>query len=150
MRAWFLVACLAACGSDEPQYGVCSSDAECGGDVCARSGECVSASDIVPPMTVRWLINGEQANTARCGPHPLMHVVLIADDGAPDLTLTAPCTLGAGLVIDRIPTHLLWGVDVGPAEFADPESEPNDVGWNGRYVTIDEIDDVTLYLTWPN
>lgn len=142
-----LVGLVVACnGYEPPVYGVCSSDSDCGGDVCSRSGECLAASALAPPMTFSWTLNGAVPNTALCAPHPIMHLVLISDDGAdPSLTLKVPCAYGAGLVLDRIPLHLLWAADLGPANVPDPESFPNTVGWDDALL-FDRTDPVMFYL----
>lgn len=148
MRALVVIAAVAACnGYDAPEYGVCSADGECGaGEVCSRSGECLSADAIAPPVTLSWTINNAVANNASCASHPVMHLVLISDNGAdPSLTLTIACASGAGLVLDRIPRHLLWAADLGPAEVPDPEAVPNNVGWDNELL-FDDASDVMFYL----
>lgn len=66
MRAW-LFAVLAACGGSPSSP--CKQDAECGGDVCARNGECVTASE-VQMVKITWTVNGQQANATTCAPAP--------------------------------------------------------------------------------
>lgn len=135
MRTLIALACLlAGCDSyDPPVYGTCSTDSDCGSDVCARSGECLASDAISPPVTFRWTINGQPATASTCAPHPQLHLVLWPDNAAdPNLTLEISCTSGAGLVLDRIPAHLLGSVELGPATVADPGEFPNDVGWDSR------------------
>src|SRR3569623_3814817 len=151
MRALVLVGCVVGCnGYQPPVYGVCSSDSECGGEVCSRSGECLAPSALAPPMMFSWTIDGAVPNTALCAHHPIMDLVLISDDGAdPSLTLEVPCVYGAGLVLDRIPLQLLWAADLGPANVPSPEGEPNDVGWDAELL-FDRTDPVMFYLTEPS
>ena len=149
MRALLLVGGVVACNGHERVFGVCSSDSDCGGDVCARSGECLDASDVAPPVTFSWTINGAVPNTALCAPHPIMHLVLWADDSDLSLTLAIPCAYGAGLVLDRIPLNLLWAADLGPANAPDPGGVPNDVGWDDQLL-FDDPGPVMFYLVEPS
>ena len=61
---------LAACPANNTQ-GIqsCNVDSDCGGDVCARDGECDAASDI-RGVKVTWTINGQPASATTCATTP--------------------------------------------------------------------------------
>nr|MBA3541668.1 hypothetical protein [Deltaproteobacteria bacterium] len=48
-----------------PYDGLCHADADCAGDVCARTGECLPAS-LVQAVRVTWTISGAPANLTSC------------------------------------------------------------------------------------
>jgi len=97
-------------------------------------------------VTFQWTINDQVADSTTCAPHRRLHLVLGSENGDdPDLTLEVPCTAGTGLVLDRIPYHLLWSAALGPAEVPDPQTLPNDVGWD-EYVLPGGPSDVMFYL----
>lgn len=99
LAAW--VSVLAGC----PQPGVggeCETDADCGGNVCARDHFCWPASD-VRSIKVTWTVNGQAASPATCGGN----VDLFVDfDGPPPNEtvgfIPVPCELGQ-FVIDKLP-----------------------------------------------
>jgi hypothetical protein len=64
MRALALLALLAGCPSDAQSS--CKTDGDCGGDVCARDGNCTAASN-VRMVHVTWTVNGQQASATTCG-----------------------------------------------------------------------------------
>src|SRR5205823_12961136 len=47
----------------------CSSDSQCGGQVCARDGSCVSAADVFT-VHVNWTVKGAPADPTSCSSHP--------------------------------------------------------------------------------
>ncbi len=99
MRALALIV-LAACGSSADNK--CKVDTDCGGQVCARNGECVDSSQ-VQMVKVTWTVRGQMANATTCA-------------SAPDLELwfqspqdyfgfePVPCMEGQ-FTIDKIPTR---------------------------------------------
>lgn len=97
MRAAIFVV-LAACGSSAT--APCKADSECGGDVCARNGECVAASD-VGMLKVTWTVNGQMANATTCAPAPDLELWF---DSSTDYFgfEPVPCMEGQ-FTIDKIP-----------------------------------------------
>jgi hypothetical protein len=100
---------LAGCGSDGS--GTCMTDSQCGGDVCARDGECLPASEI-QSVKVTWTIRGQAASAMTCAASPSF---LLQFDGysygdsfgyAP-----VPCMEGQ-FTMDKLPTRFVQ-VDVG-------------------------------------
>src|SRR4051794_28876156 len=43
----------------------CTEDSQCGGRVCARTGECLDATE-VRTVHVTWTVSGQPANNATC------------------------------------------------------------------------------------
>ena len=99
MRAVALVL-LAACGGGS--QAPCKADSDCSGDVCARNGECVSASEI-QMVKVTWTVNGGPANATSCAPAPDLELWF---DSAQDYFgfEPVPCMEGQ-FTIDKIPVR---------------------------------------------
>ena len=99
------VAGLASCFS--PSTYDCDTDFECsGGEVCARTHECVAAAE-VRAVRVRWNIAG-QAGTAAEGCAALglgdLSIKFSGGDATPLSFAPVPC--GGGLyVVDKLPTR---------------------------------------------
>jgi hypothetical protein len=65
-----LVVLAAGCPKDTtPPSGMCESDSQCGGDVCARDGECLPAN-MVGSATISWTIRGMAASPTTCANSP--------------------------------------------------------------------------------
>jgi hypothetical protein len=71
-RLLFLPLLLAACPSSNTKTE-CMVDSDCGGDVCARDGECLSASEIYP-VKITWTIRGSAANASSCAASPNFYI----------------------------------------------------------------------------
>ncbi len=108
MRVVFLaLAALAAAGCFSGGSAECASDGDCaGGDVCARTGECVSASDAIE-VVVEWTVGGAAPTADSCAPASDLEVVFY--DGQEEATSYAPvpCTLGR-TTYDKMPPRLDW------------------------------------------
>lgn len=63
---------LAACPSSSTQ-SECTTDSDCNGDVCARDGECLPASDI-HAVKVTWTIRGSAASASSCAASPDFYI----------------------------------------------------------------------------
>ncbi len=99
MRAVLLIALLAGCGSSDDS---CSADSDCGGDVCARDGECLPASEI-KAVKVVWTIGGAPADATSCASNPDFYLYFYGS-----LTYSfgyepVPCMQGQ-FFIDKLPT----------------------------------------------
>ena len=88
--------------------GRCESDDQCGGDVCARNGVCLPASEI-RPIHVTWTLQGMPASQTTCASSPDLEIDFYTPTGgyggyggyigfAP-----VPCEEGA-FSIDKLPT----------------------------------------------
>jgi hypothetical protein len=98
-----LVGTLAACSDG---YGnnsssvMCATDADCGGQVCARTHECLDASQVRRVMT-RWTLGGLPASAAQCTTDGIDHLeIQYTDDatGESDRFSPVPCGQGQFLV----------------------------------------------------
>ena len=100
MRALVLV--LAACGACGSGGGnsKCTSDSQCGGEVCARNGECTAAANI-RMVKVTWTVRGQQASATTCGATTSLELWF---DSAQDYFgyEPVPCMEGQ-FTIDKIP-----------------------------------------------
>src|SRR5439155_4231994 len=96
-----LAVVVAGCGSTAGP-STCTVDKYCGGQVCARNGECVSAST-VRMVKVTWTIRGQQASATACGSTPSLELWFNSPQDyfgyAP-----VPCMEGQ-FTIDKIPTR---------------------------------------------
>jgi hypothetical protein len=66
----FATALLAGCPNSS---GDCQVDSDCGSDVCARTGECLPASDVRTVRTT-WTIRGMPANAQTCAASPDLYI----------------------------------------------------------------------------
>lgn len=98
MRAVVLVALLAGCPGNTQT--ACKSDSECGGDVCARNGECTAASNI-RMVKVTWTVNGQQASATTCAPAPSLELFFYSAQDTFGYE-PVPCMEGQ-FTIDKIP-----------------------------------------------
>jgi hypothetical protein len=94
---------LAACPADDTQQNQsCNVDGDCGGEVCARDGECAAASDI-RGVKVTWTINGQAANATTCAPAPDFYLEFYDTSYGYDFGYApVPCMQGQ-FFIDKIP-----------------------------------------------
>jgi hypothetical protein len=105
MRASFLLGCasvgvLALAGCLLGGGGRCESDADCNGDLCARSGECTSELVFV---RASWTVRGQPPTEASCAAHPWLSLTFEDDDFGDGLTYEPiRCTLGR-ITFDRMP-----------------------------------------------
>jgi len=92
---------LAACGNGPGAPGAsCVTDADCGGDVCTRTHECVPA-DQVRSVMLRWTIQGAAASANACTTAGIDHLELsyIDDYDVDKLTYSpVPCDEGQFLI----------------------------------------------------
>jgi hypothetical protein len=80
----------------------CESDLDCGGELCARNGECASALAFVRAV---WTVNGQPPTEASCAPHPWLSITFEDRDYDEELTYEPiRCTLGQ-ITFDRMPTR---------------------------------------------
>lgn len=98
----------AACG---PPNGVCAQDSDCGGDVCARNGECLPAS-AVRSVRVMWTVRTQPANASTCGTTQNLYLMFFGFDPN-DAFGFEPVPCDAGLFsIDKLPTRFT-SVEIG-------------------------------------
>lgn len=80
----------------------CESDADCGAELCTRSGECAS---VVVFVRARWTVNGQPPSEASCAAHPWLSVTFEDRDFDEELTYEPfRCTLGQ-VTFDRMPAR---------------------------------------------
>lgn len=103
IAALALVAGLAGCSLTTSGSGAeCQNDAQCGDDVCARSGECLARSGI-REVTVKWTVNGAAADLSSCTAHPDLYVQFDGADYGDTLRFApVPCREGS-FFVDKLP-----------------------------------------------
>ncbi len=111
MRALVVLVAIAACwGCGSPGASGCKLDSDCGGETCARDGECLPASQI-RMVKVTWTIGGQMANATTCGMYPAtanMELIFSTGDfGTYFGYEPVPCMEGQ-FTIDKIPTSFLY------------------------------------------
>lgn len=101
MRALLCVLALAACGSSD---GTCEVDDDCGGDVCARNGECLPSS-AVRTVRLAWTLDGQPANATTCASTPDLYVIFYSTDPNDSFGYApVPCDAGV-FTMDKLPTR---------------------------------------------
>jgi hypothetical protein len=87
-----------------PGDKACEVDADCGGEVCARSHECLPASQ-VRRVQVRWTIRGAEASAATCEAVEPLTIQFVAT--REDALKYEPLACSAGLfTIDKMPSRM--------------------------------------------
>jgi hypothetical protein len=109
--ALFSIALVGACGAGS-ECRETGDGTDCpGGQVCARSAECLPA-DQVRRVSANWTVRGQAASATTCAPAPSLYLLFYSDD--PNDTFGyAPVPCVAGLfTIDKLPTRFT-GVEIG-------------------------------------
>jgi hypothetical protein len=83
-------------------YG-CQSDAECPGNVCARTRECLPASQVHIVHTI-WTVGDAAASTASCTASPKLAITFSGSSGEQWGYAPVPCN-GGKFTIDKFPTR---------------------------------------------
>jgi hypothetical protein len=87
-------------------YG-CESDTACGtGNVCARDGECLAATD-VRIIHVTWTVNGQPASASTCSTSPGLDITFLGNgaEGTDQFGFApVPCMEGK-FTVDKMPTR---------------------------------------------
>ncbi|HSN26516.1 MAG TPA: hypothetical protein VLT45_09525 [Kofleriaceae bacterium] len=105
-----LLLLLAACPSSDTKT-VCMVDSDCGGDVCARDGECLPASEVWP-VKVTWTIRGSAANASTCATSPSFYLQFDGQFQQDSFGYEpVPCEQGQFLV-DKLPKRFVQ-VEIG-------------------------------------
>ena len=100
-----LMICLGGC-SLTGSGSECTTDSQCGDDVCARSGECLARSS-VRSVTVNWTVSGVAADALSCATHPDLYLQFDGPDYG-DVMRFAPVPCKAGkFFIDKLPRRFL-------------------------------------------
>lgn len=98
----------------------CTNDSDCGGDVCARDGECLPASQ-VHSVRVTWTIRGQPASTASCAGSEELFIHFAGPAMGDSIGYApVPCMLGQ-FSIDKLPRSydsVEVGVERGPSSIA--------------------------------
>ena len=95
-----VLAGLAGCGGDGSS--MCTTDSQCGGDVCARDGECLPAAS-VRMAKLSWTIQGMAASAQTCAASPSFSIYF--DSSTTDESFgfePVPCQEGQ-FTIDKLP-----------------------------------------------
>jgi hypothetical protein len=118
-----LAALLLVGGAGCPGDKACEVDADCGGDVCARSHECLPASQ-VRRVQVRWTIRGAAASVATCEAVEPLTIQFLAT--REDSLKYEPLACSAGLfTIDKMPSRMIT-VDISGPRVAGRTGIPAD------------------------
>ena len=88
--------------SGPAEYG-CASDAECGGLVCARTRECLPASQ-VRAVHALWTIGGDAASNTSCSLVPDLAITFSSSTGEQWGYAPVPCDAGK-FTVDKFPTR---------------------------------------------
>ena len=124
-----------------PPTPECTTNADCGDDVCGRDAFCSAPSD-VRTVHVSWTINHQAADATTCAPSPIFDVEfqtdpISADRGGTIDFARVPCDEGL-FTIDRIPTkYWVAGAKTSPTG-----------GSSGMYVPIDETNSAKIDLPY--
>jgi hypothetical protein len=92
----------AACSLTPSGHDECSSDSQCGDDVCARSGECLARPSL-RTVAVKWTINGAPASTSACAAHPELYVQFDGTDYGDTLRFAPVACRDGVYIVDRLP-----------------------------------------------
>jgi hypothetical protein len=77
-----------------PTTDRCVQDVDCGGAVCANTGECVAAHT-VHRVQVRWTVGGAAADAFRCAPIAELSLTVHEEDTGDESTYApVPCEVG--------------------------------------------------------
>lgn len=126
--AFALLACLSGCSlSPTDSSSECTTDAQCGDDVCARTGECLPKS-AVRSVKIDWTIAGSAPAATACTDHTDLYLQF---DGAEygDAVRFVPVSCAQGsFFVDKLPTRYqqvemgVEGVGGGDAATIDPST----------------------------
>ena len=89
-------------GWTNPQGFGCTSDVECGTQLCARDGACYPATSI-REAHVLWTVRGAVASTTSCAPTPNLLIEFYGSNGEAFGFAPVPCRAGA-FIVDKLPT----------------------------------------------
>jgi hypothetical protein len=81
----------------------CTDDNQCGGQVCARTGECLDATE-VRTVHVTWTVSGLPANNATCANVGPLEIEFYDINEFAHGYAPVPCTAGF-YTIDKLPTR---------------------------------------------
>jgi hypothetical protein len=94
------IALVAACGPSAPE--TCTQDSQCGGNVCARDGECLPA-DQVWQVKLSWTIGGAPASPTTCASSPDFYIDFYDADPRDSFGFEpVPCQQGQ-FTVDKLP-----------------------------------------------
>jgi hypothetical protein len=96
------IALAVGCGSSAPD--TCTTDSQCGGNVCARDGECLPA-DQVRLVKLSWTIRGAPASATTCASSPDFYINFYDPDPRDTFGFEpVPCQQGQ-FTVDKLPTR---------------------------------------------
>src|SRR5262249_47345502 len=91
--------------------GGCEKDSDCGGDVCARDGECLAPSEVMS-IHISWTVNGQAPSDAACANGPDWFVDFSDGfSGGGFGFAPVPCKAGV-FSVDKLPNRYV-DVDLG-------------------------------------
>jgi hypothetical protein len=123
-----VVALLAGCPADDSMPRECT-DTSCGGDVCARDGECLPANEVRAVKTT-WTIDGMAASMTTCAPIPNLHIYFRSTGDSFGFD-PVPCDQGQ-FFVDKLPLRF----------------DEVDLGADGHFELTAFIDPQTLTTTF--
>jgi hypothetical protein len=121
-------------GSGGPDYG-CETDAQCPGQVCARTRECLNASQVRAVHTL-WTIDSAAASTTSCSTAPKLAITFSSSSGEQWGYAPVPCTAGK------------FTIDKFPIRFGNVQLSRETEYSGGAYGTFDTSGNATLDLPY--
>jgi hypothetical protein len=106
MRRAVLAGLVALAGCPGPNNpSECTTDGDCGSDVCARDGECLPAADVYK-VKVTWTIHGMAASATTCAPAPDFYINFYTRSQETFGFAPVPCNQGQ-FFVDKLPTRFI-------------------------------------------
>jgi len=101
MRSVLLIL-LASC-SGTSSVTNCKADSDCGGEICARDGECLPSSEI-RSVKVTWTIRGVTADASSCASTPDFYIDFYGSYAAYSVGYEPVPCMQSQFFIDKLPT----------------------------------------------
>jgi hypothetical protein len=102
VRSPVLLVALAACSGTSSTI-TCTADTDCGGDVCARDGECLPPTEI-RSVRVTWTIGGKTADATSCATAPEFYIDFYGAYAASTFGYAPVPCVQSQFFIDKLPT----------------------------------------------
>jgi hypothetical protein len=101
--AFALMACLSGCSLSPSDSGSeCTSDTQCGDEVCARTGECLAKS-AVRGVKVEWTIDGTAPAAQSCADRPDMYLQFDGVEYGDSIRFAPVACAEGSFFVDKLP-----------------------------------------------